>query len=1301
MVKEKTKGMNLILSPRQEALRLIYESSGISDLWKLMAKQATLRDCGLADELALQAKELQQYDPLHANILQEMANALRETHASIHRLQDVTDVSSFVQELKYAPFLWDPAFCSLILFVKDDLEASGGSEIAQKIKRAIEIRDDILEQMNNFTTEITQPSKEDNGEKLLSLLDRYPIMRTPESEMLFSLRAEQAKDREKAFFLLVREKLVYLKKFAIAIEKYEQDRKMGKGERIHIEIPLPPTSEFQSSAELMRDFKRNFPKIVEVAEAFIDGSFSWQEAINQMEVVCEKLVPSLSGNLRVDASIRLGRLVLVGGGNPKSVVDIVHEALKTPLNAERFKGRSQAIALFEISQMLIQVAPLLPEVHRTLLFEAIELMNKALESVQSEDLPRFKINALLERGNAFDQLGAWDPKYLDKAEEDYRAALEIPGTSLERVPRGTSLSNLANTIQKQTHRRIAQVQEEALVLLNEAIQILEGTGHLLLGNALLGRAIIFNERHLGDPKENQEHALHDVTQSIQYYEECDASTVHRASALLAKANILRLRLIGSLEENLHEAEIVLHEAIKIIPRTHKDLYARIRSALAQTLIEIYSINKDVGRLEGAIRSLEEAKDFAVTYPMTFAHICDNLGDAYRLISIDGGCDLWIEADDCLAKAYKIYIDMGAEIDLAFCLHRQAILYLSQPRTDLTVISEKILNSLERAFELFNRHGALECCLNVAVTSIRLLTILRMAPENSHKFLTRLKDLLRNALFVLENLWESNEELSWRVGLTSYNELGVGAALCEILLNGSRTTAWSLVSNSKARQMQSEMVLAGLFQSCPDHLKNRLLYLRGQFMKFQRESWIRDRNIYSTNLSDEEPILPSGVRLELGQLTQKVKAVYGIKERYRNYGQITDMLAKEPNTTVLDLSLCKSGGVAIIAATDEKMQLITLEAIPLNLSGPSLINELLNGSLGERRKSFVDSYEKYRIAPEYLKGPLFRELADTTDYILGFLSSNVIEPIWPELSPHLGRSRTLLLILGEGLNSLPLHAAPIPGEDLFTGNRLIDTVKTVAYVPTALMLAGLSNSQRLSGTALLVLSDPSATLEGLTGAPAEIASIAKSLLATGLPVTLLAGKGDKIGRKVFEAFNIELPEKIELPDVAPTPQEVLIRLKTACIFVYSGHATSYQFSKDRNGLVLTNITASHPSYLTLDDIFSADPFQQKPLVILSACETAFSGSLDVGAEYLNIAGGFLRLGASAVCCSLMTVLASDAEVFSKKLAEQLASGNPFIYAYSEAIHKLREKLKRDTPIVQGVRSDHPLRWGPFVSILGVA
>ena len=125
------------------------------------------------------------------------------------------------------------------------------------------------------------------------------------------------------------------------------------------------------------------------------------------------------------------------------------------------------------------------------------------------------------------------------------------------------------------------------------------------------------------------------------------------------------------------------------------------------------------------------------------------------------------------------------------------------------------------------------------------------------------------------------------------------------------------------------------------------------------------------------------------------------------------------------------------------------------------------------------------------------------------------------------------------------------------------------------------------------------------------------------MTLLAQVGDKSGMEALNLRGIYAAEGIKVLQDAPTPTCLSKLLPLTDHFFYSGHGVR---GIRESGLVLVGDDGKS-SLLSEDDILSMHALRQRPLVVLSACETAMGGH--GSSELFDVASCFLRVGARFV------------------------------------------------------------------------
>jgi CHAT domain-containing protein len=116
-------------------------------------------------------------------------------------------------------------------------------------------------------------------------------------------------------------------------------------------------------------------------------------------------------------------------------------------------------------------------------------------------------------------------------------------------------------------------------------------------------------------------------------------------------------------------------------------------------------------------------------------------------------------------------------------------------------------------------------------------------------------------------------------------------------------------------------------------------------------------------------------------------------------------------------------------------------------------------------------------------------------------------------------------------------------------------------------------------------------------------------------------------------------------------------------------------------------------LSEDDILSMHALRQRPLIVLSACETAMGG--DGSSELFDVASCFLRVGARFVAGSLWLVVEDCATTFTAEFYERLAQGDSPSFAFVAAVRALKQKRHSESS-TRVVPPDHPIYWAPFMA-----
>lgn len=96
--------------------------------------------------------------------------------------------------------------------------------------------------------------------------------------------------------------------------------------------------------------------------------------------------------------------------------------------------------------------------------------------------------------------------------------------------------------------------------------------------------------------------------------------------------------------------------------------------------------------------------------------------------------------------------------------------------------------------------------------------------------------------------------------------------------------------------------------------------------------------------------------------------------------------------------------------------------------------------------------------------------------------------------------------------------------------------------------------------------------------------------------------------------------MDVVESAPTPERLAEFMPGADHFFYSGHGAR---RADQSGLVVVN-TDGELTMFSENDILSMHVLRSRPIIVLSACETAMGGN--GSSELFDTASSFLRIGA---------------------------------------------------------------------------
>jgi hypothetical protein len=191
------------------------------------------------------------------------------------------------------------------------------------------------------------------------------------------------------------------------------------------------------------------------------------------------------------------------------------------------------------------------------------------------------------------------------------------------------------------------------------------------------------------------------------------------------------------------------------------------------------------------------------------------------------------------------------------------------------------------------------------------------------------------------------------------------------------------------------------------------------------------------------------------------------------------------------------------------------------------------------------------------------------------------------------------------------------------------------------------------------------------------------LAASLPrIEVLLGQGRAAGQAV--AGTLTVPGLV--PDVAPTPAEVLRRLGDHRLIVLLAHGHYNDGQPERSAIDLIG-PDGRSAQLTVEALAERPDLLHSAVVILLSCETGAAGELS--AAPAGLTGVLLAVGAAAVVAPLWPVYLEGALMVGERVAGAVARGIELGEAVQSAVALVRADLG------ESVTSEAPYGLGPFV------
>jgi hypothetical protein len=389
------------------------------------------------------------------------------------------------------------------------------------------------------------------------------------------------------------------------------------------------------------------------------------------------------------------------------------------------------------------------------------------------------------------------------------------------------------------------------------------------------------------------------------------------------------------------------------------------------------------------------------------------------------------------------------------------------------------------------------------------------------------------------------------------------------------------------------------------------------------------------------------------------------------GSVGAFLETHPNSLIFDLTISRWGTVILLAGGRETGPFAgySIQVLPVFSAAASVWTD-----------QWSSAYFEYLQAPVLEKNEARARWAKQTDDLLTELSQNLIQPC---LSGEVAPGTELIIVAGR-LAGLPFHATT-----LTDGRCAAEAFDSVTFCPNISVLSPDTLAWRKPSSPMFVVSDR----EGdLISAASECQLAIEKIGSNGVGTKVFAQVGPSVGRAAFSARGITLAADVDVIESAPTRERLAEFIPGADHFFYSGHGAR---RADQSGLVVVGSNGESAMF-SENDILSMHVLRGRPIVVLSACETAMGGH--GSSELFDTASSFLRIGARFVVGSLWLVTEDCTTKFTAEFYGALTSGENPSKALGSAIRATRQH-RSTMASSRAIPADHPIYWAPFMAIRG--
>lgn len=1262
---------------RQEVLKQIWETQGPDALFKILEREPAARENGIAEELRREAAELALYQSSAVERLVEMAEAIEGFREAVDRFARVETVGDLLEAYQARPLCHGSNFNRLVGAFWLDALRDGDTTRDANLRRAMKVLSSVYAAIQE-----TAASGRLEPEKWARRIVASKILGDAKFHEFIDSRAHflatQSNPHAENFAKLATFIRTCSRVAPSIVQIKDRDDGVPIEGPIKIHIPVSP-----DRAELWFLVNRGFGKLAEtLAGDVASGSRTIQSCMDEAAQYLarnpsprqldagddEKTIEVFLASAFLEHLLRLSK--------PPAIVGALEAYARLSESGHWPTAEKRGIFVLHYTKAVLNYwryvkTPL------ALLKESAELIQETLRTVD-ESTPRLLRDLWATRARLLENVGFWEPEAYSESLDAYERALAVAKVKHEAEARGLALTDYANTMSRlrsvndEDHdKKIMATYQEALTTFEMEKSVI---GRTLARNSL---AIYLNERLHGERSANQERALSLVQQAIDLLEnderadrENDLVGRTLASAYLAKSNILRRRGIGDEIEALKAAIDSLHTAQDRLGKNTADNQLRgiISINLGQLNIELHEITRDVTNARNAMYAYQEAEALLEYFPSEYSQAL--LGTAMLVSEIDE--EQTAEAiEESIAKATQALNLLQDSEDLQ--ARARAYLCVGELHS-LRALADDFqaaLDSYKAAMADFFDAKRYDHAISMS-QRLAGLWIQRFLHEGGPSNVREAEQILQQAIGWIEIVWAQVDSVQWRFEVSDrFSNVYAEIAWCQATLGKAPEVIAFALARSKGREFMSHSAESRRSLQIEGGLGEFIDQLRVESREAERSRWEAAKKS-RLDVDVNETVQASQQQLRDIELRRRLLFPPPSDESNQPpLSSVEAFLETHPKSLILDLTVSRWGTVILVAGGRETGPFAgySIQVLPVPSTAVRIWVD-----------QWSSAYFEYLQAPVLEKDEARAQWAKQTDDLLTELSQNLIQPCLPaEIVPG-----TELIVVAGRLAGLPLHATT-----LTDGRYAAEAFDSVTFCPNISVLSPDILSWQRPSSPMFVVSDR----EGdLISAARECYLAIEKIGSNGAGTKIFAQVGPSVGRAAFSARGITLAADVDVIESAPTPERLAEFIPGADHFFYSGHGVR---RADESGLVVVD-SNGEPTMFSENDILSMHVLRGRPIVVLSACETAMGGQ--GSSELFDTASSFLRVGARFVVGSLWLVIEDCATKFTAEFYGALASGENPSKALGSAVRATRQ-YRSTVASSRAIPADHPIYWASFMAIRG--